>query len=595
MSEDGHGVTYALRHTRRWLWLPALPALLVLGAACIRPAASPPPTLAQLIQSYEREVAPYYPFAASERGERQYDRVLANDIGADYLRGLQEICTRYREDLRRLDASTLPPKDRLTYDVFTYRLERCVESLAFPWQLLPVNQVGFTWPSRFPIVGAGKGVHPFKTVRHYEDFLGRVGGFVVWMDTAIANMRTGLDRGITLPRDLVLRVIPQLDAQIVDDPRVSLFYEPIKNLPPSFDEASRRMLEEKYLLAIQEQIVPAYRRMRAFMQDEYLQRCRSSDGFADLPGGRAWYAYAVRSSTTTDLTPDQIYDLGLAEAARIRAEIAALRAEIDAGRDPELTRYGSVDQLLAGYADFRTSVEAALPRLFGRSPRSGFEIRAIESFRERSMPSSYEAPSLDGSRVGVFYLNVSAARAGRSAIVSRSLFLHEAVPGHHFQIALQRENTSLPDFSRFGWYNAFGEGWALYAESLGDELGVYPNRRDRLDMLYNEQFRAARLVVDVGLHDKGWTKQRAIDYLGGSRENAEREVERYMAWPGQALGYKIGQLKIRGLRTKAQAALGPAFDIRAFHDELLGDGALPLSILEAKMDRWIAAQKIRRP
>jgi uncharacterized protein (DUF885 family) len=580
--------------TKQWLWLAALLAVPVLGNACIRPAAGPAPTLAGLIQSYEREIAPYYPFTASERGQRQYDRVLANDIGADYLRGLQEICTRYRGDLRRLDASALPPKDRLTYDVFTYRLDRCLESLAFPWQLLPVNQVGFSWPSRFPIVGAGKGVHPFKTVRNYEDFLGRIDGFVVWMDTAIANMRIGLARGITLPRDVALRVIPQLDAQIVDDPRASFFYEPIKTFPPSFDESSRRMLEENYLQAIRDKIVPAYRRMRAFMQDEYLPRCRTSYGFADLPGGRGWYAYAVRWSTTTDLTPDQIYDLGLAEMARIGAEIAALRAEIDANGDPAPQRYGSVDELLAGYGDFRISVEAALPRLFGRFPRSGFEIRAIESFRERSMPSSYEAPSPDGSRVGVFYLNVAAARAGGDAFVSRSLFLHEAVPGHHFQMALQRENTSLPDFSRFGWYTAFGEGWALYAESLGDELGVYPNRRDRLDMLYAEQFRAARLVVDVGLHDKGWTKQRAIDYLGGPRENAEREVERYMAWPGQALGYKIGQLKIRSLRTKARAALGPAFDVRAFHDELLGDGALPLSILEAKMDRWIDAQKSRR-
>jgi uncharacterized protein (DUF885 family) len=217
-------------------------------------------------------------------------------------------------------------------------------------------------------VGTGKGIHPFKTVRNYEDFLGRVDGFVVWMDTAIANMRIGLERGITLPRDIVLRVIPQLDAQIVDDPRASLFSEPIKQFPPSFDEASRRMLEEKYLPAIQDKIVPAYRRLRTFMQDEYLARCRSSYGFADLPGGRAWYAYAVRSSTTTDLTPDQIYELGLAEVARIRTEIAALRAEIVGARDPALTQYGSVDELLAGYADFRNSVEAALPRLFGRFP-----------------------------------------------------------------------------------------------------------------------------------------------------------------------------------------------------------------------------------
>ncbi|HEX9125822.1 MAG TPA: DUF885 domain-containing protein [Methylomirabilota bacterium] len=577
-----------------WLRPLTLLALITLGAGCAGPAAAPPPSLAGLLKSYDREVAPYYPFTQSELGHHEYDRVLANDIGEDYRRGLEEICIRYREELRRLDATALGPKERLTYDVFAYRLERCVEGFAHPWQLLPVNQVG-SWPSSFPIMGAGKGAHPFKTVRNYEDFLGRVDGFVVWMDTAIANMRAGQERGITLPRDLAQRVIPQLDAQIVDDPRTSLFYEPVRNFPQSFDKASREALEAKYVTAIREQIVPAYRRMRAFMQNEYLPRCRTSYGFAALPGGQAWYASAVRWSTTTELTPDQIYDIGLAETARIGAEIVALQAEIDANGVPELRRYGSVDELLVGYADFRISVEASLPMLFGRLPRSGFEIRAIEAFRERSMPSSYEAPSPDGSRIGVFYLNASAARAGRGQIVSRSLFLHETVPGHHLQIALQRENTSLPDFRRFSGYAAFGEGWALYSESLGDELGVYRNRRDRLDMLYAEQFRAARLVVDVGLHEKGWSKQRAIDYLPGSRENAELEVERYMAWPGQALAYKVGQLRFRALRTKAEAALGPAFDVRAFHDELLADGSLPLGVLEAKMDRWIEGQKTRRP
>ncbi len=572
----------------------ALLALITLGAGCAGPAAAPPPSLDGLVKSHDREVAPYYPFTQSELGHQQYDRVLANDVGEDYRHGLEEICTRYRKDLRRLDAAALGPKERLTYDVFAYRLDRCVEGFAFPWQLLPVDQVG-SWPSRFPIMGAGKGAHPFKTVRNYEDFLGRVDGFVVWMDTAIANMRVGQERGITLPRDLAQRVIPQLDAQIVDDPRTSLFYEPIKNFPPSFDKASQEALEAKYVTAIREQIVPAYRRMRTFMQNEYLPRCRTSYGFGALPGGREWYASAVRWSTTTELTPEQIYDIGVAEMARIRAEIAALQAEIDANGVPELRRYGNVDELLAGYVDVRVSIEASLPKLFGRMPRSGFEIRAIEAFRERSMPSSYEAASPDGSRVGVFYLNASAARAGLGQIVSRSLFLHETVPGHHLQIALQRENTSLPDFRRFGWYNAYGEGWALYSESLGDELGVYGNRRDRLDMLYGEEFRAARLVVDVGLHEKGWSKQRAIDYLPGSREFVELEVERYMAWPGQALGYKVGQLRFRALRTKAESALGPAFDVRAFHDELLADGSLPLGVLEAKMDRWIEAQKTRRP
>jgi uncharacterized protein (DUF885 family) len=225
-------------------------ALLVLGSACARQPSAPPPALGALIQSYEREVEPYYPITASELGRRRYDRVLANDIGAEYLSGLKEICSRYREGLRRLDAATLPQKERLTYDVFAYGLDRCLQSLTYPWQLLPVNQVGFSWPTRFPIMGAGKGVHPFKTVQNYEDFLGRVDGFVAWMDTAVANMRTGQTLGITLPRDLALKIIPQLDAQIVDDPRQSLFYEPVKNFPPSFDEASKRTLEARYRQAI---------------------------------------------------------------------------------------------------------------------------------------------------------------------------------------------------------------------------------------------------------------------------------------------------------------------------------------------------------
>ena len=582
-----------MRPTRTSLPLVILLAIAVASDACVRRPVEPPPPLARLVRSYDREVTPYYPFTASETGARQYDRVLANDIGEEYRSGLKALCSRYRQDLGRVDRSTLTDQERLTYDIFEHRLHTCVESFKFPWHLLPINQAGRSWPSRFPILGMGKGAHPFKTVRNYEDFLGRIDGFVVWVDTAIANMRLGMARGITQPRDAMLKVVPQLDAQIVEDPRASAFYEPVKNFPNDFDATSRRALADRYLAAIQHTIVPTYRKLRAFIQDEYLPQCRTSYGLGALPGGRDMYVHAVRVSTTTSLTPDEIFELGVGEVRRIGAAIDALRAEIEAGRDPEAVRYDNVDDLVRGYAELRTSVEAGMPRLFGRFPRAGFEIRPIEAFRERSMPSSYEAASPDGSRPGVFYLNAAELRGGGAARVYRSLFLHEAVPGHHFQIALQRENAELPGFRRFAWYTAFGEGWALYAESLGGELDVYQARRDRLDMLYGERFRAARLVVDVGLHDKGWSRQRAIDYLGGPRENAEREVERYMVWPAQALGYQIGHLKIRGLRAKAQATLGAAFDVRAFHDELLKDGAMPLSILEAKMDRWLAAQ--RRP
>jgi uncharacterized protein (DUF885 family) len=556
--------------------------------ACAGRTTAPPTALGELVRAYDREITPYYPFTASEAGLRQYDRVLANDIGREYRHGMQELCTRYRAALKAIDAAALDGQALLTYETLAHRLDACLAGFQFDWHLLPVDHVGQRWPSRFPVVGAGRGSHPFKTPRNYEDFLARIDGFVTWMDQAIANMRQGLERGITQPRQAMLKLMPQLDAQIVEDPGASLFYAPVRSFPASFDDETRRTLTAKYVAAIRERIVPAYRRLRAFLQEEYLPRCRTSYGWSDLPRGREWYRQAVRWATTTDMTPDEIFEIGLAEVKRIRAEMDALRAEIAAAGEPELPRYRALDDLLAGYARLRADVDAAMPRLFGRFPRAGFEIRPIEPFRERTLPSSYEPAAPDGSRPGVFYLNAGDVRRGGSAPVYRNLYLHEAVPGHHFQVALQRENPALPGFRRFGWYTAFGEGWALYAERLGLELGAYPSRRDRLGMLRGELFRARRLVVDVGLHDRGWTREQALAYLGGRTPNNELEVDRYLVWPGQALGYKIGQLRILALRRKAEAALGAAFDVRAFHDALLRDGALPLSVLEAKIDRWIA-------
>jgi uncharacterized protein (DUF885 family) len=562
----------------------------VLGCQSAGPVPATP-SLAELVRGYDRDITPYHPITASEQGLSRYDSILANDISEEYRGGMLAICRRYRDGLRGVDPARLAEPDRVTYDVFAFRLETCVERLRFPGHLLPVDHVGQSWPSSFPVMGAGRGRHPFRTVRNYEDFLGRIDGFVTWMDTAITNMRTGLARDITQPRVVMERVLPQLDAQIVDDPRTSVFYEPIRHFPAGFDEPTRARLTARYQTAIADRIVPAYRRLRTFIHDEYLPRCRTTEGLGALPDGAAWYAQAVRTSTTTSLTPDEIFDLGHKEVARIRAEIRALRAEIAAAAESPPPRYRTLEALLAGYAALRADVDAAVPRLFGRRPQASFEIRPIEAFRERSMPSSYVAAAVDGSRPGVFYLNSAEVRSEAGAPVYRALYLHEAVPGHHFQMALQRENRTLPGFRRFGWYNAFGEGWALYAESLGPELGVYPSRWDRLGMLWAELFRAQRLVVDVGLHARGWSRERAITYLGGASDNIVREVERYMAWPGQALGYKIGQLRIQALRRKAEAALGPAFDLRAFHDELLGDGAMPLDALEAKMDRWLAAQR----
>ena len=583
--------TRRARPTRRVASAALLLAIAVVscsraGRTTTAPDTTTSDTLAVITADYDRESAPFFPFLAGEVGVRGYGRVLANDIGEDYRRGLNDLCARYRERLRQLDPAPLTDQQRLTYDIFADRMDACRDRLRFPWHLLPVDQVGNSWPSRFPVLGAGKGSHRFDTAQGYEDFLGRIDGFVVWIDTAIANMRTGIARGITQPHAAMLKVVPQLDEQIVDDPRRSAFYEPIRNFPETVDPARRVALEAKYVEAIAEKIVPAYRRLRIFMQEEYLPQCRKTVGLRDIPGGAEMYRHAVRRATTTDLTPDAIYTLGRQEVTRLDGEIDRLRKEIDAAREPAPVRYRTIDELLAGYGSVQSAVDAALPTLFGRLPKARFEIRRVEAFRERTMPSSYEAASYDGKRPAVFYLNAFELET-RGAPVSPSLFLHEAVPGHHLQIALQRENRELPFFRRAGSYVAFVEGWALYGESLGVDLGVYRTRHHRLEMLFGDLFRAKRLVVDVGLHAKGWTRAQAIEYLGGRRTNAEREAERYMVWPGQALGYKIGQLKILEIRKKAEAALGAGFDVRAFHHELLRDGAMPLSILEAKMDRWI--------
>lgn len=547
-----------------------------------------------LFRAYASETAPYFPFNATQAGAHQYDGLLANNLSAEYRAGLKSLCGRFLSQLRAIDKSALNPQFRLSYDIFEYDLANCVERMEQLWHLMPVDQVGFSMPSQFASIGAGGGLHPFRTPRNYEDFLKRMDGFAMWIDTAIENMRTGIKYGVTPPRAAMIKVLPQLDVHVVENPESSVFYQPIRNFPAEFAEETRRDLRERYHSAIQQKVVPAYRRLRDFMRDEYIPACRTSHGLLDLPDGVALYRRAVRVSTTTDLPPEQIYELGLAEVGRIQKEIAALREQTAVRTHAELERYRSVERLLEGYRDFRVTVERALPSLFGRFPKSGFEIRAIEEYRERSMPSSYIFGSLDGARPGVFYLNASALRRTGSATVSRSLYLHESVPGHHFQVSLQRENKELPLFRRMNWSTAFSEGWALYAESLGRDLGLYANRRDELAMLYNELYRAARLVVDVGIHLKGWTREQAIDYMiataGDSRDNAEREVERYMAWPGQALSYKIGQLKILEIRDKARAHLGAAFDIREFHDELLKDGSMPLSILEGKMDRWAAAR-----
>jgi uncharacterized protein (DUF885 family) len=402
------------------------------------------------------------------------------------------------------------------------------------------------------------------------------------------------------------KVLPQLDAMVVTRVEDSQYYAPVKQFPESFTAQDRERLAAAYRTKLDGSLIPAYRRLRDYVRDEYLPRTRATVAWTALPDGEAWYQFYVQEHTTTNMTADEIHQLGLAEVARIRAEMDRVRQQVAFKGDlPAFFDFLETDpqfyftrgqDLLDGYRALKTRIDAALPRLFSVFPQAGYEVREVEAFRaESAAGASYQQPSADGSRPGIFYVNTYNLKA-QPKYGMETLSLHEAAPGHHFQISIQQELEGMPRFRRFGGdYTAYVEGWALYAESLGKELGMFTDPYQWFGRLNDEMLRAMRLVVDTGLHAKGWSRERAIRFMLDNSTLAESdvvaEVERYIAWPGQALGYKVGDLRIQGLRRKAQAQLGDRFDVRDFHREVLGDGAVPLDVLEAKVDRWVAARR----
>jgi uncharacterized protein (DUF885 family) len=487
--------------------------------------------------------------------------------------------------------------------MFRLRLEMELAGERFPSYLAPMNQF-YSATSSFVQLGSGSGLHPFDTVKHYDDFLGRIDGFVVYIDQAIENMREGVRQDITQPRILMQKYLPQVESQLVENAEASGFYTPIANMPDSFSAADRARLTAAYKDAIENKVIPAYARMSNFMVDEYLGAARESVGMLDLPDGEAWYAHRVREITTTDLTPEEIHQIGLREVERIHGEMHGVMQQI--GFDGELSEffeyvnadprffYSEPEQLIQAYRDMTAHIESLAPKLFEVFPKTPFEVRRVEPFREQTASKgSYQSGLPDGSRPGVFYANAYNVGA-RPKWDMQSLFLHEAIPGHHFQIALQQENENLPRFRRFGGFTAYTEGWGLYAESLGKELGVYTDPLDYFGALNAELWRSIRLVTDTGIHAKGWTRQQVLDYMfansATSETRAVSEAERFMAIPGQALAYKIGMLKIREIRASAEAQLGEQFDVRAFHTQVLMDGPMPLSMLEAKIQIWVDDQ-----
>jgi uncharacterized protein (DUF885 family) len=586
--------------------LPTTLVLPLLALACRSAPTTPPPAadpataVRALADQHFEQMLRLDPLMASEVGDHRYDDRLPDHLTESGREAKRRAQADTRERLAQIPRAALSGEDALTWDVLDEMTRTALEALRFSRHLMPVQQMS-SIPVSLPLLGAGTGSQPFATVADYERFLGRIAAFDHWVDTAIGNMRQGMATGFTQPRPVMIRVLPQLDAQLVTRAEDSAFWGPITRLPEGFDPAERTRLTAAYRNAILQSLVPSYRRLRDFVSDVYLPACRITTAVEALPDGRERYAFEVRRQTTTNLDAHAIHLLGLQEVSRIVGELDALRKQVGfQGTSSAFLKAMIEDptggarteaELVEAYQAIKARVAPRLPILFSRLPRSDFEIRPIEKFRQNSAPSQYTRGTPDGTRPGIFYANAANLKL-RPSLPSESLFLHEAMPGHHFQISLTNENGALPTLRRFTEYNAYIEGWGLYAERLGSQLGLYRDDRQKAGQLRSELFRAARLVVDTGLHHEGWSRERAIDYMvdltGNAKPAIKLEVDRYLAAPAQALGYKIGELAIRRLRDQAEHTLGPRFDARAFHEAVLESGAVPLDLLDRKLQAWIA-------
>ena len=575
------------------------------GCAGTPSQGSPDSALNELVEEYFERQLELSPMNATAIGDTRYDDRLDESTSPGFREKLLGIERAFLDRAHRIDVARLSPASRITYEIFATEREQALAGQKFHEEYMPLNQMTGL-PMDLAVYGSGSGPQPFRTAGDYQRFLERVRQFPRWADGAIAQMRTGMSVGITLPRPAVAKVVPQLRGIATPTPEASIFWGPIAAMPAGISAADRQRITQAYAAALGNEVLPAYARLADFLERDYLPVARTTVGWSDLPDGAAWYRWRIRGATTMDMPPEQIHELGLREVARIRAEMLRVKEQVgftgdlDAffkhlENDPQFY-FTSEQQLLDAYRDVKRRIDALLPKLFSDFPKADYEIRPVEPFRAAAAAgASYQSPSADGARPGIFYINTSNLRA-QPRFGLETLSLHEAAPGHHFQIAIQQELTDLPRFRRFNNYVSYAEGWALYAESLGKELGVFTDPYQWYGRLSDEMLRAMRLVVDTGLHSKGWTREQAIQYMLDNSSMAESdvtaEVERYMVWPGQALGYKLGQLRITELRARAEAALGPKFDVREFHSQVLRDGAVPMDVLTAKIDRWIASQTV---
>jgi len=561
--------------------------------------------LNKLFVQYYGDYLKLNPFTATYAGDDRFNDLLPNDGSAAYIQSVKTFDKQYLDSLSKYDPAKLDENDKLSYDILKDELEMSLEGYNYHFEYLPFNQMT-SLPLMMAQLGSGTGAQPFKTVKDYDNWLKRVHAFSVWADTAIGNFKKGMAANIVFPKTLVVKMYPQMLGMVVTDPKKSLFYGPIEKLPKEFSAADQKRIAAAYKEAIMKVIVPTYKKLGDFLEHDYLPKARTTSGYSSMPGGTAMYTYLVKQQTTTTKTPEEIYQTGLKEVARIHGvmdsikNVTGFKGDLHAffeymKTDPKFMPYKTPAEVLAAFDHIHQRMEPNLKKMFNNVPKTPFEIRQTEAFRAASASAEYNQGSADGKRPGIFYVPILDATKFNTTSGMESLFLHEAIPGHHYQISLTQENTSLPDFRRFGGHNAYVEGWALYCESLGKELGLYTDPYQHMGALGDEMHRAIRLVVDVAIHTKNMTREQAIKYMmdnePASSEYATAEIERYMGMPGQALGYKIGAMKIRELRSRYEKAQGAKFNLAEFHNQVLKDGSMPLSVFESKMDAWAATVK----
>jgi uncharacterized protein (DUF885 family) len=589
------------------LTLPAMAAKPALAATATAKAEGSDPgvrkALFALFTKSDEADLKLNPVSALFRGDTRYADQFGDYLSPAFLAANQANRESDAKDLAAIDRQQLNAKDQVAYDVFAYQTAIGLKALAFGalQQMLPLDH--FTGVHVFfADLSSGQSAAQFRTVRDYENNLKRITGFVRYLEQSMVKMREGMRAGVVQTKITMRNVVGQLDGLLKAGLAASPFLLPVQKFPADIPANEQERLRAATQALVAQDVLPTYQRLRDFIAQDYLPACRDQVGLLGLKGGVDYYAFLVESNTTTQMTPEAIHTLGLEEVARIRQEMERVKEQVGFRGDlkaffaflrtDQQFYFTTREALINGYKAIGEKLKPALPRLFKNQPKTPFEIRPVPDFLEQNQAAAYyNQGSPDGSRPGVFYANTYDLKA-RPSYGMETLFLHEALPGHHFQISLAQEDTSLPAFMRFGGNTAYVEGWALYAESLGRELGLFSDPYQYMGRLNDEMLRAMRLVIDTGLHAKGWTREQGIAYMLENSAQSERdciaEVERYIVIAGQALAYKIGDLTLQRLRSTAQETLKARFDIRDFHDEVLNTGALPMAVLEAKIKRWAA-------